>query len=238
MDTKDSSQHTHRDILERAMAGTDRALWVRIREQARSWMRMKRLAYAATIAGVLLVVLAMVALIGLNGARAGREGWLARLFVPVLEKQIYGAPDPNTGFCPIRVEDGTWQMIEDNTDGVLIPYLPMDLPEGYVFIAGSIKQPDRDTIDMILRYEAAGRAFWIRYRYRYGACLDVTDADRANVAVWDGTEVFLWETPCKAAWREADIYTVISIEGDIGIAQMEDIFRSVQANYFHEMPEG
>ena len=230
-----SKKEIGKDILERAMAGEDRALWARIGEQARAQVRIKRLAAWGTAAAAILLLVCVAALIGLNGARSGREGWLARAFVPVLEARIYGKPDPVTGFCPIKVEDGTWAAIEANTEAALIPYLPMDLPEGYDFVSGSIRQPDRDTFDMSLEYEIDGRAFRIQYQYRYGACPEM-DTDGAGETEWDGTAVYLREgADHKAAWREEDIYTLISIEGDIGIGEMEEVYRCIQADYMEDI---
>lgn len=229
--TQDKEQKS-KDILERAMAGEDRALWARIGAQARAQIRMKRLAIWGMVTAALLLVLCAAALIGLNGARAGRDGWLARVFMPVLEARIYRPPTPGEapGFLPIRVDDATWRTIEDNTEAVLLPYLPMGLPEGYHFMDGSIRQPDRDTIDMALRYEIDGRAFCIQYQYRYGACPDI-DTDGAGLVDWDGTGVYLWEGAQKAVWREEDVYTLISIEGDISAGEMEDVYRCIEAFY-------
>lgn len=228
-------QEKSKDILERAMTGGDRALWSRIGEQARIQIRMKRLAAWGMVSASLLLIFCVVTLVGLNGARAGRDGWLARIFTPLLEARIYSEPDPGTGFCPIRLDDGTWQQINDNTSEVLIPYLPMDLPEGYIFVSGRIRQPDRDTVDMTLKYEAAGGSFHIQYTYRYGHCPDI-DTEGAREMEWDGTVLYLWEGPVnKTAWREEDIYTVISIEGDIDVGEMEEVYRCIQAYYMEDI---
>lgn len=230
-----------KDILERAIEGEDRALWARIGEQASVQMRMKRLAAGGVVFAALLMALGVMALIGLNAARAGREGWLANLFAPVLEAQIYKPPAPgeNPDFLPIKLEDGTWEMVEDNTEAVLTKYLPMDLPEGYTFISGDIRQPDRDTIDMTLKYEIDGRAFCIKYQYRYGDCPGIGDTDSAGVTEWGGASVSLWEgTENKAAWLEEDIYTVICIEGDIGAGEIAEVYRSIEKEYIDELTRG
>lgn len=232
MNFEKRDQIKKKDVLERAMSGEDRALWARIGEQARTQIRMKRLAAWGAASATLLLALCIVVLIGLNGARAGRDGWLARIFAPVVEARIYGEPDPDTGFCPIKVKDGTWRQIEDNTEAVLMPYLPMDLPEGYRFVSGSIRQPDRDTIDMTLNYEADGRDFCINYTYRYASSPDL-DTAGAREMEWDGTRVYLWEEARKAAWREEDIYTLISIEGELDIGGVEKVYCSIKA--FYEM---
>jgi len=236
----DTQKEKHQDILERAMSGEDRALWERIGEQARRQIRMKRVIAIGAAAVTLLLMLCAVAVLGLNRAAAGHEGWLARIFVPVMEARIYRMPDPENppDFLPIKVEDGTWQMITDNTEAALMPYLPMDLGERYRFISGSIRQPDRDTFDMTLCYEVEGRAFGIVYQYRYGRLPDL-DTKGSGEAEWGGTEVYLWDGPSpRAAWLEPDIYTLLSIEGDIDMGEIQEVFRGVKEQYIDEISGG
>ena len=200
------------DILEQALIERKDDLWRVIQKKARQRVNMRKAKPWIASAAVVLLAVMISGAVGVNQARAGKEGLLVDIVEGVAGKDITFSDEP-VEFYSITLENGTWDDIMDNIDPVLIPLLPEDLPEEYVFESGSIDQPSLSDICMSLNYTNRNTNKLIQINYIYWSedfkkeefdLFSRIGTDQYESRQWDGIDVHTMMTNgiVNIAWEQ------------------------------------
>lgn len=203
-------------MLERAVLERKDEMWQIIQKKARRRVRVRKGRPWIAAAAVVMLAVMISGAIGISQARAGKDGLLVDIVEGVAGGLEFSNEPPE--FLPVTLEDGTWDDIMDNIDPVMIPLLPEDLPEEYIFESGAVEQPSLSDISMSLKYINNNSNNKIRIHYILIGNNSEMGIEVYEYRQWGKTDVhvIMDDETVNIAWQEQNgcVVEVLGLESE------------------------